>query len=156
MSIDAYGTTVFCDDIRFEASGKLTLVGCYTSEMTFSGPAPGKLPNFAALVNIRIPRELSFRKVELRVLKEVASVKEEIFQAELEVSEEQREEAFVPIGQEKNEEQVLSMTFPLQWSPLDIEGAGLIKVRAYLDGETEVRLGALKINFAEESARTGE
>lgn len=150
MNTEAYGTTIFCDDIRFEASGKLTLVGCYTNEMNFSGSAPGKLPSFAALVNLRVPKEVEFKKIDLRVFKELVSGSEEIFHAEIEVTEEQREHVYARVGGQTDVEPIISMTIPLQWSPLEVSSEGFIKVRAYLDEVLEVRLGALKVNFAGE------
>ncbi|WP_299984912.1 hypothetical protein [uncultured Ruegeria sp.] len=160
MNSEAYGTTLFCDDIRNENNGKLILVGCYTNEMNFSGPAPGMLPTFAALVNLRVPRDVEFSKIKLVVVKQLTSEREEIFKTEIEVTKEQREQAFSAVEHEKPEDQILAMTFPLSWTPLPIKEEGLIKVRAYLDDKIKLRLGALKINFpkadieAESAAQT--
>lgn len=156
MNSEAYGTTTFCDDIRFETNGKITLVGCYQNELNFSGPAPGLLPSFAALVNLRIPRDIEFKKIRFSVTKEHNSEKEEIFQAEIEIPEEDRKKNLSPEGKEKPEGIVLSMTTPMRWSPLPIDGECLIKVRAYLDDDTEVRLGSLKIGFKESTENLEE
>ena len=40
------GHTVFCDDIRHEINGKITLVGTYTNIMYISGSLPHVLPKF--------------------------------------------------------------------------------------------------------------
>lgn len=44
---DVYGYTIFCDDIRLEASGKITYVGAYPQGlMTVHGQFPLVLPRF--------------------------------------------------------------------------------------------------------------
>ncbi len=149
MNSEAYGTTVFCDDIRYETNGKLTLIGCYTGEMNFSGPAPGLLPNFGALVNLRVPINVEINTIKLCVYLELASSRDEIFSTEIEITDEQRKSAFAGTENERPEDKVLSMTFPLHWSPLPVNEKGRIKVRAYLDNDIEVRLGTLKMNFVE-------
>jgi hypothetical protein len=42
---EAYGYTIFCDDIRAEVGGKLTYVGCYAGTM-FAPTFPITLPKF--------------------------------------------------------------------------------------------------------------
>lgn len=39
-----YGSVVFCDDIREEVSGKVTLVGCYGADLVVGGEVPAILP----------------------------------------------------------------------------------------------------------------
>lgn len=151
MIAEPYGTTIFCDDIRHEVNGKLTLVGCYSAVLNFNGPAPGLLPTFAALVNIRIPKLINFNTIKLRVLKEGGSEVDEIFEMEVGVDEKAKRAAFEGEDTKNKEEKILSMTFPLQWSPLEVKKSGFIKVRAHLDDGKEIRLGALKINFIDKS-----
>lgn len=147
MNTEPYGTTLFCDDIRHEVNGKMTLVGCYSSELNFNGPQPGMLPTFAALVNIRIPVSVKFNSIKLRVLKEEGDETTEILEADIEVPENKKGKVFQDLSTESTEEKMFSMTVPLQWSPLPVKESGFIKVRAYLDGGKEIRLGALKVNF---------
>ena len=52
MSLTAI--TIFCDDIRFEQHGKLTLVGLYGNEMHIYNDYPIMLPKFGAFVQIRM------------------------------------------------------------------------------------------------------
>lgn len=140
MNTEPYGTTVFCDDIRREINGKLTLVGCYGSELNFSSSAPGVLPTFAALVNVRVPRTLPVKSLTLRVIKWEGQEKTQLLDAVLEVQEEGGDS-------DQDEEKLLHMTIPLQWSHVPFKEDGEIRVRAYLDGKREVRLGALQVNF---------
>lgn len=151
MNTEPYGTTVFCDDIRYEINGKLTLIGCYTTEMNFRGPFPGTLPMFAALIQLRIPEAVPFNSIKIRVIKEEGSEKNEIFETDINFTDDDRKEAF-PGGAENDEERVFLMTFPLQWSSFQMKESGFIRVRAYLDGDKEVRIGSLKVNFSSETS----
>lgn len=146
MTIEAYGITVFCDDIRHEINGKMTLVGCYSSELNFSGPAPGVLPTFAALVSLRFPNGISFETLNLSVMKAEGGECSEIFSAETKIS----PEAFLDESdnvEENIDDKVLSVVVPIQWSPLVFSASALLRVRAKLDTGQEVRAGSLKINF---------
>lgn len=146
MNSEPFGTTVFCDDIRHEINNKLTLIGCYAGELKFSGPPPGILPTFAALINIRIPKAVIFKTVKLRVIKEEGDTATTLLETEIEPEEDTLDGTNKPPEQEAND-RILSLTFPCRWSPLQFSQDGLIKVRAYLDGEEEIRLGALLIEF---------
>ena len=53
--MELLGITIFCDDIRFEHNGKITLVGCYGPEMLISDPLPVVLPRLGMLVQLRMP-----------------------------------------------------------------------------------------------------
>ena len=152
MNNEPYGTTVFCDDIRHEINGKLTLVGCYSGEMNFNGPPPGLLPSFGALVNIRVPVTMPFKVIKLRVLKEEGQEVSEILAAEVKAEEARIDDVNDAPKREELEQKVISLTFPCQWSPLSMNSAGFIKVRAYLDGDREIRLGALKVNFVSDAS----
>lgn len=146
MTREAYGVTVFCDDIRHEVNGKMTLVGCYASELNFSGPPPGILPTFAALVNLRFPRESQFETLTLHVTKIEGGDSTEIFSAETKFS----PDAFLDnseVETSDSSEKILSVVVPVQWTPLVIAAPALIRVRAKLDSGEEVRAGSLKINF---------
>jgi hypothetical protein len=46
-----FGYTVFCDDIRQEVLGKITLVGVYQGEMTVIGVAPVQIPKLALSIH---------------------------------------------------------------------------------------------------------
>jgi len=146
MTEEAYGVTVFCDDIRHEVNGKMTLVGCYASELNFSGPPPGVLPTFAALVNLRFPRETLFETLTLHVTKVEGGDFSEIFSAETRFSADAfLDKSVVEAGD--SSEKILSVVIPIQWTPLVISAPALIRVRAKLDTGKEVRAGSLVINF---------
>ncbi len=49
-SPEVFGYTIFCDDIRVEHDGKVTLVGSYPGRMYVNGTFPITLPKFAISV----------------------------------------------------------------------------------------------------------
>jgi hypothetical protein len=144
---EAYGVTIFCDDIRHEIAGKLTLVGCYLAEMNFNSPAPGFLPTFAALVNIRIPMSVEFKKLTLRIIKESDGEIEELFKADANISSEEKERSGASEKDGPSAPKLATITLPVKWSPMEFSKPGLIKVRGYLDDDSEIQAGALKVNF---------
>lgn len=153
MSIEPYGITTFCDDIRHEINGKLTLVGCYASSLNFNGPPPGRLPTFAALINLRVPTHIQFEKISLRVIKVEGSEETIILEAEVENSKELSEVPPENTLDSQGEGKVVLMAFPCQWTPMKFSKAGQVKVRAYLDNDREVRLGTLSVVFADQHAK---
>lgn len=155
MTDEAYGITVFCDDIRHEINGKMTLVGCYASELNFSGPPPGVLPTFAALVHLRFSRNITFEALQITVIKVEGGESSEIFSANSKVA----PDAFTDksdTGEENTGEKVLSVVVPIQWTPLAFSGPALLRVRAKLDSGKEVRAGSLVINFPAEGSAEEE
>tara|TARA_R110002110_G_scaffold137735_1_gene323069 strand:+ start:4655 stop:5131 length:477 start_codon:yes stop_codon:yes gene_type:complete len=146
MTEEAYGITVFCDDIRHEINGKMTLVGCYSAELNFSGPPPGFLPNFSAFVNLRYPRGVTFEALHLSVTKVEGGEVSEIFSAETKVP----PDAFLAksdAADDEADENMLSVVIPIQLSPLVFSAPSLLKVHAKLNSGEEIRAGSLVINF---------
>lgn len=154
MNMEPYGSTIFCDDIRNEVSGKLTLVGCYSGVMNFNNPAPATLPTFAMLLNIKVPITVKFEKIRIIVLKEEGDEVSEIFSIETEIKQSVGDNEKGINTDDKENEKFISLTVPHKWSPFHIKNSGFIKVRAYLDEGLEIKAGALKVNFASESDST--
>jgi hypothetical protein len=50
-----YGHVVFCDDVRREIDGKLTLVGVYSSNLTVFGGFPAVLPKLCVVTWLNGP-----------------------------------------------------------------------------------------------------
>lgn len=147
MNTEAYGTTVFCDDIRHEVAGKMTLVGCYLAELNFNAPAPGILPTFAALVNLRIPTSVQFERLTIRVIKETDGEVEELFKTEINLSPDDKKKAMASSIDDGDAPRIVMVNFPVRWSPIEFLKPGFIKVRGYLDDDNEIQAGALKVNF---------
>lgn len=144
MTEEAYGITTYCDDIRQEVGGKLTLVGCYSNEMTVFGAAPAALPIFCAIANLRVPITQEFRRIEFALSQEFDGVQKEILRDGFDAPIRTGGDASDSPSGEKATDRQFSIVFPMKIAPLLIEGDGLIRCRAYIDG-TEIRLGSLKV-----------
>lgn len=147
--MEPYGATVFCDDIRFETNGKLTLIGCYSGEMTFNGPAPGILPTFAAFVMVRVPVSVDFKRVSVVVFKHDGADVTELLRSSIEVERSEIDKIEERRGDIDSSEKVTLVSVPCQWQLLQFSAPGFVKVRAYLDDEKEIKVGALRVNFAQ-------
>lgn len=55
----------FCDDIRHEIGGKMTLVGCYAGEMIIN-ELPAVLPKLCAQITVFTPFDRPFERLILR------------------------------------------------------------------------------------------
>ena len=64
-SPEAYGYTIFCDDIRAEVGGKLTYVGSYSGTMLVHGSFPTIVPKLA-LGMVYLQRRDRTRSCQLR------------------------------------------------------------------------------------------
>ena len=153
MNSEPFGTTIFCDDIRHEMNGKITLVGCYSNELNFNGPAPGILPTFAAYISVKIPTEIKFDQIVLRVVKKDGDEETEILKSEIVLDEVQKRQAYGSGDTAEHDHKVFSLNAPSKWTQLIFNKSGEIRVRADLDGRHEIRLGTLKVNFKTEDVK---
>jgi hypothetical protein len=126
---------IYCDDVRTENTGKKIHVGVYSSALLLS-EIPAKLPTFMVLIKLAmaaayVPKE-SIRFVLLLDDKV-------LFEQEL--APEMVQE--IP-SQIKGEGGIACANVELRFQGFDIENAGTLRVRAYVDG-TEYRGLALDI-----------
>jgi hypothetical protein len=141
---DAYGYTTFCDDIRMELGGKITLVGVYGGQMVLAGPLPGVLPKLALHISYRQRYDRIVLPVQFRVFfpwddpekPMVIDIPDEGVQSAAQkarlLSERGGEVAFS------------NVTFQFSFVPFVIMGTGVIRVRA-VRGDELVRLGGIEI-----------
>ena len=137
-----YGYSLFCDDLRREEGGKVTLVGLYGSDMIISGSFPAALPKLALIVTyIERPGE-SDEPLELVIYfpgdSDDAPSQRVPLQAEtVEGFRKQQQEPEV-------EDPLLIMRLDLMFTPIVIKQEGRIRVRM-VRGDKEIRLGTLRI-----------
>jgi hypothetical protein len=139
------GFVTFCDDIRQELGGKITLVGCYTGEMTVHGEPPATLAKLGLQARLVFPAQIAPKKIDVRV--DFVPGDETLFEATLDIPEGEHKKALgrvEPDGTGDEAHFVLIQHTIL--SPLEIRGEGRIRVRAVVDGET-VKLGSLRVRF---------
>lgn len=65
-----YVHALYCDDIRRETSGKLTLVGLYGSDMVIEGQPPATIPKLNVVVVARTLSDDRFSHLHLEVLQD--------------------------------------------------------------------------------------
>jgi hypothetical protein len=136
MTENSYGITTFCDDIRMEVDGKITLVGCYGNEISILGIAPAFLPIFCAFVNFRGPTSLDFKEISIVISGEFGGQVTELGR----VSVPRKDDGKNEISDAKS----LALAIPFKFSPLVIPGEGFVRSRAYVD-DIEVKLGSIEI-----------
>jgi hypothetical protein len=141
MTMEIYGVTLFCDDLRFEQGNKFTLVGCYGPEMLLHTPLPVVLPKLGILVQARFPvARLPLINVNIYM----PEADEPFFTQEL--IKEEKDDPPVPVLPEKPTDLIMQrgFVFPFLFSPFVIEKAGHLRVRL-LYGDEVIRVGALKL-----------
>lgn len=148
---EPWGFSLFCDDVRFELGGKMSVAGIYQADMVF--PAEQSFP-------IILPKFGIFLKYyELQDSSLTADILVRIF---LPGDQNDAPSVVLPFNRslltaaapprrydlEPDQERVFNITYPIVFSPLMIKQEGFIKVRA-LSGETTTKLGSLMIRRAQ-------
>lgn len=139
---DIFGRVVFCDDIRTEIDGKITLVGCYSADMVFPAPFPALLAKLGLYIQFfEKPDEVS-EKLKLEIFfpgdsKDTPSMVSEIPQIEVLLPKE------VSATRDADTRKVTSFNFVL--SPVNITQEGYIRVQLS-KGEDVYRIGRIKVS----------
>jgi hypothetical protein len=150
MPREPFGVTTFCDDIRHEVGGLVSLIGVYREVMILQGVSfPVTLRKFALYVKYIEPLELVIAPIDLRVFlpgdpDDTPSVRH---------TWKPKPEAdllsgpdFEP-GEEKTRVRIL--VTELAFSPLVLQQAGRIKVRAVRPDGATAYLGQLFVQTGE-------
>lgn len=153
------GTSIFCDDIRYEVAGKFTLVGCYTAEMTIHGEPPVTLPKLGIYALLVLPSTKVPSEVVFRVVYDPGG--EVLFESRIDADPagdrpDKGTSRIAPLVHESgggDDERVVQIGRQIVLSPLLVRREGLVRVRAVADGET-VKLGSLRLRFAPPSRET--
>lgn len=112
---------IFCDDIRHESSGKITLVGTYTSGILTSG-FPITLPKLGVAIRIRSSSENLIKTLAVKILFEDEVLKDWA-----------PPEDDPPLTDPEGDVVRTQCYFVL--SPIQIEEAGRLKVQVTINGE---------------------
>lgn len=70
MAEDRFLWAEYCDDIRQEVGSKISLIGCYGSELHIGAPLPVVLPKLCTFVRARTPLERPFKAGVLRIYRD--------------------------------------------------------------------------------------
>lgn len=151
-SRDAWGFSLFCDDIRPEIGGKMSVMGIYQSDM-ISPPNfifPLVIPKFCILIKYYELKDAFSDDINVRVFmpgdaKDAPSIALPFPRTQLNA------EMPPPCPLEEDQERVFNFTFPLTIAPFQVKQEGFAKVR-FLCGAITTNLGSLLIR----TARPGE
>ncbi len=123
--------TLFCDDIRHEINGKLSYIGVYSGTL-FVPVFPVTLPKLCISVKIVTPANEPLRSLTLRVLKDDETLQEIVFDEEQLAS---ASEVSAELSDEERRLRVQMHQFLLAFSPLHLDKACTLRVRALADHE---------------------
>ncbi|WP_143062543.1 hypothetical protein [Variovorax sp. OV084] len=140
MKLERFIFCQYCDDVRYEVDGKISLVGVYPGGLVINANLPATISKLFVVCNLATPKEKPFQKVAIRILlgdKEV--VKAEVPQEEL-------SESALQLRNPSGKGYMLTMAFPL--FSLLIENAGYITVEleseegVFQANRLEIRVGS--------------
>lgn len=146
-----YAHATYCDDIRQELGGKLTLVGVYSGSLLVPS-FPVTLPKLCLVLQIVTAADSPLKGLKIRVLMDEAVI------AEGELPEGDLEEGFAAVAADSDDSTPeADLRFLLGahfiFSPIKFEGPGAIRIRIETE-DGEMKANALRIERAK--APTGE
>jgi hypothetical protein len=143
-----FGHTVFCDDIRAEINGKLSIVGMYSGVMGIEGDLPASIPKFGFLVTFFEPLTLALkRRFPVRILIYLPGEVDEgpAFVNEIPFPDDDTLSLMHSMqSQESEATPLIRHVLNLVVAPLRISETGSIKSRADYDGNI-IKLGTTRV-----------
>jgi hypothetical protein len=148
MERNSWGFSLFCDDIRSELGGKLSVMGIYQTDMVFPQNIifPFIYPKFCILIKYYEVQNVFTDDLTIRVflpgdVKDLPSINLPLSSLNRNTS--------PPYPLEDDQERIFNVTFPLTLIPFPIKQEGFVKVRVECGGVI-INLGSLMIRKARE------
>jgi len=143
-----YGYSIFCDDIRNEAGGKLTFVGCYNAMMFTTATFPLVLPKFCIHFHVFSPATQPYTSVVARCY--VPGEDHPVAEEPIEVPGlEAQQNLLANLPKNGGAPPYIVVAASLVFEPLEIPKPGMIHVRAEINGAPdELHLGSLQVTPA--------
>jgi len=132
VTLPPFGITIFCDDIRNEIGGKISMIGCYTGDMLISAVPPVAIPILCGVVHIRLPVDSDFKEFKVIATHEAGETITELAVAEIQVETDPDSSKLQTEDDTKEPEKQLSMVIPMKWASVKFEGETFIKIRGYM------------------------
>ena len=133
--------TIFCDDIRYEVGGKLSLIGVYSGGLLVN-KFPVILPKLCVLIKIVTPAEEPLSALKVRILKNDETLQE--------VDVDDLKNATEPLAtspDEESQQRCHTAQFNLTFSPIHFDSPCTLRVLVRTRDE-ELRGLALKVGLA--------
>jgi len=145
--MNRYGYSIFCDDIRNEAGGKLSFIGCYNGVIFISGQFPLVLPKLCVHTHIFSPASQPFSSIVVRCYRpgDEKPFSEEPIETP---KRSEQTELVANLKTDTGAPLFIVAATSLIFTPLELRSSGLMRVRALIDAEHELRLGSLRIEHA--------
>jgi hypothetical protein len=143
--MNRFGYSIFCDDIRNEAGGKLSFIGCYNGVIFVPPSFPLVLPRFCVHIHIFSPAAQPYSSIVARCYApgEEGPIVEEAIEPP---KREEQIALLAQLGTDPNAPLYIVAGTSLIFAPLHLHGPGLIRVRAVIDDAAEeLRLGSLRV-----------
>ncbi|WP_374284852.1 hypothetical protein [Novosphingobium sp.] len=140
MVNNAYGVTIFCDDLRTESTGKHIYIGVYEDGMVVEENFPITLPTFIFAIRLLEPIKEKGRSVNIKVIFDKDGDESVIIDSDLP---DDRWNVLDRPDFDKGSEFIGSV-FIVKVSPLVIDSEGYLRVRAFR-GDQVVKLGSMSI-----------
>jgi hypothetical protein len=154
--MDPFGLTIFCDDIRHEFDGKISLIGCFPASTLLLGEFPTTIAKLGLSVHFVFPRAQKIREFEVRIYLpedrgDVPSItdKLDLPSEGLDLSQSQLPSIDTDVVP------VTRITRNIILSPVQFKSEGLIRVRVVFNG-THVKAGTLGITHVPTSITPGK
>lgn len=141
---NAWGTTIFCEDIRSEIGGKATFVGVYANSMNVHVPFPHQVPKFGFWIKyFEVPGTMSGDGKLMIYLpgEDGPAIEADIPLAEIRAT---SPKVAVDLPDDEDIGHVWQFQMPLMVAPLVLKEPGRIKVRMLVNDKI-VRIGALPV-----------
>jgi len=143
-----FGITIFCDDFRLEAGGKMLFIGAYPGDLNIEAKPPVVLPTFSAMVQLRVPIDIEVSSLKISILKKTVKNIEEIarvnheFMGGMPPFEAPPAELSMP-----DDELFYHFGMPFSWSPFRLDESCALRVRAVINNEIEFKVGGIRLNI---------
>jgi hypothetical protein len=140
------GSALFCDDIRREEGGKLTLAGVYGGGMVVHGNLPVTIRQLFVHLIVEIARDSLPCPLVVKILR--TDHDDPLFEMESEIKPtDQIIDDQDPFVDDADRIPGLRLTMNAQMTDVTIERPCILKARAFV-GDKELRLGSLQITAA--------
>jgi len=139
-----FGYAIFCDDVRFENTGKQIYIGVYTHEMVIPSGFPVRLRSLAIIASLaERPHE---SKADIKFIVSYTGIEKPL--AEITIAREELDK-FPPPERESDDEgphdPIMGVSAVFNLGDLNLPGPGKITVAAKRDSES-IFVGRLKVS----------
>lgn len=143
------GFVTYCDDVRYETNGKISLIGIYAGEMTVFGAAPALVPALWAVIRWRVPELSEPTEITIRLSKEKDGddAPEVLGEATFPLPAADKTLDLAPEEGKPRPFKMGEVHAHMRVSPLPIEGPCTLRVRVFYQGD-EYRIGAMNVLVA--------